>query len=100
FRPAAWPRCRRSSNQELETSFRGARSAYPESGFRVHAKARVPDEDFIHPLHLCWLSGLGLDLADGIDHGVEGQHGRGMARLVIAYRLEQRDIGPFALRGP
>ena len=51
------------------------------------------------PLRRCRLFGLGLDLADGVDHGVEGQHGRGVAGLVVAHRLEQRDVGPFAVRG-
>ena len=41
----------------------------------------------------------GLDLADRIDHRVEGQHGRGMAGLVVAHRLEHRDIGPAATVG-
>ena len=41
---------------------------------------------------------LGLDLVDGVDHGVEGQQGRGMARLVVAHRLEHRDVGPAAVR--
>src|SRR5258705_3935922 len=45
------------------------------------------------------LFGLRLDLADRVDHGIEGQHRRSMPRLVIAHRLEQRDIGPLALRG-
>src|SRR4051794_25161950 len=31
---------------------------------------------------------LGLDLPDGIDHRIEGQHGRSMARLVVAHRFE------------
>src|SRR5258705_3586616 len=44
------------------------------------------------------LFGLRLDLADRVDHGIEGQHRRGMPGLVIAHRLEQRDIGPLALR--
>ena len=41
----------------------------------------------------------GFDLADGVDHGVEGQHGRGVAGLVVAHRFEQGDVGPLALRG-
>src|SRR5258708_12815058 len=40
-----------------------------------------------------------FDLADCIDHGIEGQHGGSMPRLVVAHRLEQRDVGPLALRG-
>src|SRR5437588_2497534 len=56
---------------------------------------------------VCWaepLSGrrllrMGFDLADGVDHGVEGQQGRGMPGLVVAHRFEQGDVGPFALRG-
>src|SRR3954454_22671040 len=42
---------------------------------------------------------LAFDLADGIHHGVEGQHGRGVARLVVAHRFEPGDVGPLALRG-
>ena len=41
---------------------------------------------------------LGLDLADGVDHGVEGQQRRGVARLVVAHRFEHRDIGPLCRR--
>ena len=37
-----------------------------------------------------------LDLADRIDHGVEGQHGRGMARLVVAHRLQIFQVGEAA----
>ena len=44
------------------------------------------------------LPGLGLDLADRVDHGIESQHGRGVARLVVAHRLEQGDVGPFSVR--
>src|SRR5271156_1985510 len=40
---------------------------------------------------------LGFDLADGVDHGVEGQKRGGVARLVVAYRLEHGDIGPLAV---
>ncbi len=40
-----------------------------------------------------------LDLADGVDHRVEGQQRRGMARLVVAHRLEHRDVGPLAACG-
>src|SRR5262249_2452899 len=42
---------------------------------------------------------LGLDLADGLDHRVEGQKRRGMARLVVAHGLEYGDVGPFSFGG-
>src|SRR5258708_16996452 len=44
------------------------------------------------------LFGLRLDLADRVDHGIEGQHRRGMPGLVIAHRLQQRHNGPLAFR--
>jgi hypothetical protein len=42
--------------------------------------------------------GLRFDLADRVDHRIEGKHGRGVARLVVAHRLEQGDGGgaPFS----
>src|SRR4249920_963277 len=39
----------------------------------------------------------GLNLADGIDYRVEGEQGRGVARLVVAHRLEHGDVGPLAV---
>jgi SAM-dependent methyltransferase len=45
------------------------------------------------------LLGLGLDLADRIDHGIEGQHGRGVTRLVVAHGFEKRDVSPFVIGG-
>src|SRR6266478_7246884 len=42
---------------------------------------------------------LAFDLADGIYHCVEGQHGRGVARLVVAHRFEHGDVSPFAVLG-
>src|ERR1051326_6375215 len=46
----------------------------------------------------CGAAALRFDLVDRGDHRIEGQHGGGMARLVIAHRLEHRDVGPFARR--
>ena len=40
---------------------------------------------------------LGFDLADGIYHGVEGQQGGSVPCLVVAYRLQHGDVGPFAV---
>src|ERR1700691_6312159 len=42
---------------------------------------------------------LGLDLADRVHHRIEGQHRRGVPRLVVADRLEQSDIAPFTALG-
>src|SRR5436309_66531 len=42
---------------------------------------------------------LGLDLIDGIDHRIESQHGRGVTGLVVAHRLEHRDVGPLTFGG-
>ena len=39
---------------------------------------------------------LRLDLVERRNHRIEGEHGGGVARLVVAHRLEHRDIGPFA----
>ena len=39
-----------------------------------------------------------LDFSDRIDHRIEGQQRRGVARLVVAHRLQHGDVGPFALR--
>ena len=38
------------------------------------------------------------DLVQRIDHGIEGQHGRGVARLVLAHRLQIFQIGETAFR--
>src|SRR5229473_167195 len=62
-------------------------------------RRRVSRNDELSALCRDRLLRLRLDLADRIDHGVEGQHGRRMPRLVVAHRLEQGDIGPLALRG-
>ena len=40
----------------------------------------------------------GLDLVERRDHRIEGEHGGGVARLVVAHRLEHRDVGPSAVR--
>src|SRR4029079_4937792 len=40
-----------------------------------------------------------LDLSDGIFDRIEHQEGRGMACLVVAYRLEHGEIAPLAARG-
>src|SRR5579883_2183512 len=40
---------------------------------------------------------LGLDLIDGIDHRIEGQQRGRVSRLVVAHRLQHRDIAPPAL---
>jgi hypothetical protein len=40
----------------------------------------------------------GFDLLDTSDRRVEGEQRRGMPGLVIAHRLQDRDIGPFAAR--
>ena len=44
------------------------------------------------------LSALRLDLVDRRHHRIEGEQGRGVARLVVAHRLQHRDVGPFAGR--
>src|SRR5262249_10637606 len=38
-----------------------------------------------------------LNLADSIDHRVESEHGRGVARLEVAYRLQVFEVGEAAL---
>src|SRR5665811_1726646 len=42
------------------------------------------------------LASLGVDLIERRYHRIESEHGRGVARLVVAHRLEHRDVGPFA----
>src|SRR6478736_304744 len=37
-----------------------------------------------------------LDLTDRVDHGIEGQHGRGMACLIVAHRHQNGEIAPLA----
>src|SRR5580700_2754613 len=52
----------------------------------------------IRALRRCRIvAALLLDLADGVDHGVERQKRGGVARLVVAHRLEHGDIGPLAV---
>src|SRR4029078_12559169 len=41
----------------------------------------------------------GLDLSDGVLDRIEHEEGRGMACLVVAYRLEHGEIAPLAARG-
>ena len=44
---------------------------------------------------------LALDLVERRNHGIESKQRRGVARLVVAHRLEHGDVGPFAGgRGP
>lgn len=40
--------------------------------------------------------GSGFDLADGVDHRIESQQGRGVPRLVVPHRLQQFYVVPFA----
>ena len=94
FRPAA---SRPRSSDCVPGSSRGAARIVARRGYRS-SRARPLRMTKLSRRLRCRLLGLGFDLADRIDHGIEGQHGRGMPRLVVAHRLEQRDIGPFALR--
>ena len=56
---------------------------------------------------LALVGALGLDLSDRIDHGIEGQHGRGMPRLVVAHGLQKGEtfvlgsvyVDPWGSRG-
>ena len=41
-------------------------------------------------------AGAAFDLAERLDDGVEGQQGRGVAGLVVAHRLQHRDVRPAA----
>src|ERR1700761_382294 len=65
-------------------------------GFRARCFGS-PRNDAMSPLRWGRLFGLRFDLADRVDDGIKGQHGRGMPGLVIAHRLEQRDVSPLAL---
>src|SRR5437899_10694541 len=114
FRPAALRRHRLSHRSNLHPN---RRCHHPRKRMIQYAAALVIEREFpaywmpafagmtglvlggTYPLSLRRLLRPGFDLADGVDHGVEGQHGRGMTGLVVAYGLEQGDVGPFALRG-
>src|SRR6266478_2029265 len=104
-RPVGLPRRRllRNSRDQFEVVIPGralARTGIP----RLSARDSGPREDACPgmteslSLRRNRLFALRLDLADRVDHGIEGQHRRGMPSLVVAHRLEQPDIGPLALR--
>src|SRR5471032_3007886 len=94
---------------DLSTSFRGARSVNYDAQLRIGESRDSGSGPSDHPGMMAsaprlnrllgLVARLRFDLADRIDHGIEGQHRRGMARLVIAHRLKQCDVGPLALRG-
>src|SRR5471032_1218020 len=42
------------------------------------------------------LFGLALDLVDRVPHRIESQQSRSMAGMVITYRLQNLEVGPFA----
>ena len=89
-RRAAWPRRLRRRRSSLESliSLPGPATS-PD---------QPPDSLRTSALRRSRLLRLRLDLADGIDHGIEGQERRGVARLVVAHRLEELDLFPFAFR--
>src|SRR5262249_18694359 len=72
---------------------RAARAAWPRTSRSVTIREAWPSL-------LGSLLRLPLDLVNGIDHSIEGEQRRGMARVVIPYRLQNLEIRPFSFRRP
>src|SRR5262249_7525632 len=67
--------------------------------WRLLAPRRPPPTDWRRKLLRGNRGGaVGLDLLDRRDDGIKGEHGRSVAGLVVAHRLEHGDVPPFAAR--
>ena len=83
------------AQQNLPRLAAGCAKAHRQS-CRIGRAQDWRDRGEVELLRRLLLRFLGLDLIERRHHGIEGEHGRGMARLIVAHRLEHGDVGPFA----